>query len=130
MELLPWIEKYSVGNKEIDAQHKKIVKLINELHESMKEGRGKEKIGKVLQDLINYTSEHFAAEEKMLISVKYPGLNEQISEHKRLVQQVKEYQSNFLNGNAMMTMELNQFLKSWLVNHIMGTDMRYKDYVK
>jgi len=41
MSLAIWSEDMSVGVKEVDDQHKKMVKMINDLHDAMKNRRGK-----------------------------------------------------------------------------------------
>jgi hypothetical protein len=45
MSLIQWEEKYSVKHATIDSQHKKLVELINNLHEAMKVGKAKDKLG-------------------------------------------------------------------------------------
>jgi len=54
-----WNEKYSVGIAEIDAQHRHLVKMVNDLYEAMYAGQGREALGKILSGLIRYTQTHF-----------------------------------------------------------------------
>jgi hypothetical protein len=48
MALYDWNESYSVGVKTMDDQHKKLIGMINQLHDAMKEGKGSSEIGSVL----------------------------------------------------------------------------------
>ncbi len=41
MPLIEWSDKLSTGTRMFDEQHKKLVAMINELHNAMKYGRGK-----------------------------------------------------------------------------------------
>ncbi len=41
MPIIQWNQVFSVNIKQIDAQHMKLVELVNLLHDSMKEGKGK-----------------------------------------------------------------------------------------
>ncbi len=59
MALFNWSEEYSVNVNGLDNQHKKLVDLINELHSAMKEGKSKEVLGKIIEELISYTKFHF-----------------------------------------------------------------------
>lgn len=129
MPLINWNMKYSVGNNLIDSQHQKLVSLINELHDAMKEARGKEVVGKILSETINYTYEHFRDEEKLMENAKFPGLPLHKIEHKKLTDQVTAFYESYKNQNALVTIELMQFLKGWLINHIEGMDMKYKGSV-
>ena len=60
MDFVVWNEKYSVKISTIDEQHKKLVAIINELYNSMKNGKSKEQLGKTLTDLVEYTKYHFS----------------------------------------------------------------------
>jgi hemerythrin len=55
MALITWSDEYQLGIKEIDAQHQKLVAMINTLHNAMKEGRGKDVIQPILNELLAYT---------------------------------------------------------------------------
>ena len=126
MEIIQWNETLSVSNSLIDSQHKRLVSLINELHTAMKEGRGKEVLQKILDDLITYTKEHFATEEKMMQKANFPFYNQHKLEHDNLTKKAVELQSSYRSGNAPLTLDVMTFLKNWLVNHIMGSDKKYQ----
>ena len=64
MPLIQWDDSLRVNIAEIDAQHRKLVGMINELNEAMRMGKGKEILGKTVQGLIEYTQTHFQTEEK------------------------------------------------------------------
>ena len=64
MALFVWSDKYSVNIKEIDSQHKKLVDLLNSLHDSMKVGRGSEVLGKTLTELKFNTWEYTLPQKK------------------------------------------------------------------
>ena len=63
MALIAWNDSYSVKVKQMDEQHKKLVEMINQLHDAMKVGQGKQVVGDVLNALVSYTKTHFASEE-------------------------------------------------------------------
>ncbi len=42
MALIDWDKSLSVNVEEIDQQHKKLIAMINELNEAMRNGKGKE----------------------------------------------------------------------------------------
>jgi len=54
-----WDEKYSVNVDEIDEQHKKLVDLIKQLHDSLEDGSASETVGEVLNEMAEYTEYHF-----------------------------------------------------------------------
>jgi hemerythrin len=128
MALMEWSPVFSVKVKKFDEQHKKLLDLVNQLHEAMKAGEGNTMLGMVLQSLISYTSTHFADEEKMMQANAYPEYARHKAEHENLVKRVLELQQQFQAGNAMLTMNVLSFLKEWLVKHIQGEDKKYGVY--
>jgi hypothetical protein len=51
-EIFPWQDAYSVGIPEIDAQHKQLIRLINDLHAAMLQGKGAAALDRVLSELV------------------------------------------------------------------------------
>ena len=125
MALINWDDSFSVKVVEIDDQHKKLVQFINDLNDAMKQGKGKEIIGKVLDELINYTAVHFKTEEKYFDQFNYPETITHKLEHSNLVKKVVEFRTEFQNGRQSMTIDVLNFLVSWLKNHILVEDMKY-----
>lgn len=129
MALIEWSEHYSVKVKNIDNQHKKLVGLINELHSAMREAHGKDVLGKILNDLTDYTVFHFSTEEKLMKDNGYPGYIAHKSEHDKLTKQVTELKDNLESGKSVISQEVLFFLKDWLLNHIAVTDKKYSSFL-
>ncbi len=129
MALVTWSEGLSVSVQEMDKQHQELIRLINQLHEAMKNGKGKDEIGKVLTGLIRYTKIHFAAEEKLMQEAHYPGYQQQKSAHEALVKQVLDLQTRFNANETLKPAEVITFLSNWLVNHIKGEDKKYAPFL-
>jgi hemerythrin len=91
MPLLTWNESYSVNVRELDTQHKKLIDLINDLHDGMKQGKGKEISGKVLNELVTYTGFHFKSEEKLFEKHGFPDTTKHKRQHDELVDQVMTF---------------------------------------
>lgn len=68
MSLITWSDSYSVKNMQMDDQHRKLVDLINDLHGAMKLGQGRQKLGTILDALVDYTRTHFRSEELLMKS--------------------------------------------------------------
>ena len=52
MALMTWSDQLSVNIKQVDNQHMKLVELLNNFHEAMKVGKGKEAMGKTFSELL------------------------------------------------------------------------------
>ncbi len=122
MALFAWSDDLSVGNQFIDADHKKLIQLINDFHNAMEQGRGNDVIGKVLNNLIIYTKEHFQREQTEMQRIQYPKYLAHKLEHEKLIKDVLELQQSFAKGTNMLSLKVSKFLRDWLVNHILQTD--------
>jgi hemerythrin-like metal-binding protein len=128
MAFFNWSESLSVGVKASDDDHKKLVDMLNRLHEGMKSRQGKEVVGKVLDELVRYTKFHFAREEEFFAKTGYPA-TEHKRQHADLVKQAEELQSRYKSGESALSIETLDFLKDWLVIHIQGSDKKYMDHL-
>ncbi len=129
MPLLTWNDNYSVNIKQFDDQHKKLIDLINQLHDAMKIGKGGLILSQVLKALITYTGSHFADEERLMKLHNYPNYEEHQKEHNLLVSQVLDMQKNLLEGKIPLTQSIMNFLKEWLEKHIQGEDKKYGPFL-
>jgi len=125
MALFQWDDSLSVNVAEIDGQHQKLVAMINNLNEAMKQGKGKDVLGPIVSELVSYAGSHFATEEAYFNKFKYPAAASHKIEHVNFVKKVTEFKSGFDSGKLPLTIEVMNFLKDWLKGHILGTDKKY-----
>jgi hemerythrin len=126
MALLEWTEKMSVGIDTIDADHKKLLDLVNELHAVVRKKESPANIGRVLRDLISYTDYHFQAEEQLLRLLRFPDLDHHKSVHDSLRKRVTELEERYRDCPEKAGVKMFDFLSDWLMRHILGEDMKYK----
>lgn len=123
-----WNESFSVGVDEIDAQHRKLVEMLGNLLEEMKSGRGKAVMAKTIEEMLDYAKEHFATEDKYMKLYKYPESNSHRREHEKFVETARSFYESYLNG-SLTAIDLMNFLKNWLVEHILGSDKKLGKFV-
>lgn len=129
-DLIPWSQSLSVGLDYIDNQHKVLIKLINDLHRAMKAGKSTSTSGAILDQLIEYTETHFGNEERLFKKFKYPEYENHKKVHTSLVNQVKDLKNQFMAGDGTLSVELMEFLQSWLKDHILKVDKRYVPFLR
>ncbi len=129
MALLVWNESYSVKIKTIDDQHKKLIDMINEFYESIKSKTNNESILELLIKMKEYTVFHFNTEEAYFKQFNFEGFEYHKKEHDVFIEKVIDVERRFNDGTLVLSFELTNFLKDWLKEHIMGTDMQYVDFL-
>lgn len=130
MVFMEWTEELSVGSSNIDAQHKVLVKYINDLDDAIQSNQGEPALKKIINGLVDYTILHFDFEEHQLEKSNYPDLAAHKAEHADLKETVLGFKEQFELGNFKMGNKVLDFLKSWLVDHIMLSDKNYAEHLQ
>ncbi len=125
MALITWGEKLETGLTVIDNQHKHWVGLINQLDQAMVEGRGLEQLVETLNALLEYTHSHFRTEEVLMERHGYEDLALHRREHRVFTDQVEIYRDRLELGQNILTVQVMQYMREWLVTHVTGTDRGY-----
>jgi methyl-accepting chemotaxis protein len=129
-DLIRWDASIQMGIRVVDTQHRRLVDLINKLNRAMKLRKGRQAMTAVLTELVDYTKQHFGDEEKLMRQYDYEEIGDHEGQHKHFVAKMTDLHQQVGRGNSMVTMDLMDFLKDWLVNHIKGTDKKYQAFFK
>lgn len=129
MPLLKWKEKFSVGIAEIDAQHQRMFAIMNELNEAMASEKAKDVMEEIIARLVEYTVTHFVTEERLMDQHGFSGISGHKSEHGKFTAKIRDFQNDFNQGRVAMSIDVMHFLIEWLEQHILGTDMEYRDFL-
>lgn len=130
MELIKWNETYLTGIREIDNQHEGLVVIINELFNLMSQGKAKDSLIEIFDHLTEYTRLHFGVEETMLFKFAYPEFDNHKKDHETFIQKLEGFKKDFSSGKVTISLEVLNFLKDWLINHILKTDKKYVNHIK
>lgn len=129
MSFVTWTVDLATGFSDIDEQHQILLDRINQFYAAIQSNNFIDsKIA--LQDLIDYTIEHFTYEEKMLAEAKYHMLEPHKKIHRHFVEKMEGFQSRYVNGDIDAAQELLNLLDGWLFRHIKLNDHGYVDSVK
>lgn len=130
MALMHWSEKMSVGVPELDADHKELIRVINQLAADADITGRRGAVRQSLFSLLRYAEFHFAREEKVMTACGFPGIEEHKQEHRDFVARIRALNHNFdedPEGSAEIVNEdLLRFLQDWLNHHILIEDKAYR----
>jgi hemerythrin len=129
MAIIFWNQQLSVKIKQFDEQHKKLIDMVNRLHDSMKQGKGSAVLGPLLDELVAYTVTHFDDEERLMRQHNYSGFPQHKSEHEKLTRQALELQKQYRSNPSALSVQVMTFLKDWLSSHIQGDDKKYGPFL-
>lgn len=126
--LIPqWDDKYSINNKHIDEQHKRLFAIAKKAAELLHKQVDSSEIKAMLVELFNYMKFHFRDEEEYMASINYPHLEEHREIHQDIIFKmshlIQNIQYDFKKKLAIITRE-------WLLEHIMKDDMKIERWHK
>jgi hemerythrin len=133
IELIVWNKEYSVDVHEIDIQHREIMTLINHTinHCTGDPAEERKYFDKVINTTIQYLSNHFETEEKILCKTKYETYEEHKKEHDIFLKKVKGIREDIKEGKKKLNLfEFAVYLKEWALSHILSYDKGAEKYFK
>lgn len=135
-----WRKQMNVGHPEIDADHRYLIHLINTVELVLRFPENPEHMKLAFDELEHYAAEHFAREEKIQISWGYSHYDEHQQEHRRLLESLSLLRRMMEKAMAETSPPadalrehsgyVTDFLRKWLVDHVMKTDLKMIDLFK
>lgn len=130
MSFMPWNDEFVIGIERIDEQHRWLVDLTNALHDRLNgpDGEG-QPIGELLEQLVEYTMNHFIVEEVLFQRLGYPDEEAHKAEHDRFNRQIIDLLYRHEDGEVV-SVEALELLKAWLIHHILKVDKAYVGFFR
>lgn len=124
----PWTDNLSVGNAAIDADHKKLIVMVNGL-EAMLKARDSFALPQALEQIEQHLNSHFASEERIAKVINFPfGKNK--LEHQYVLKEFQHMKSELIAKNGIWSdgavEHYSHFLSDWITDHVLKEDMLMK----
>lgn len=123
-----WQDSYNLNCPIINEQHKGIISTINSLHYFIQKGHELTFLKPTIDLSKLYMGFHFVTEQGILVTSKYPGIEEDEALRRQLFAEFK-----LTSQNACMHRDpelLLNFLKRWWIKHITEEHNRFAPYLK
>jgi hemerythrin-like metal-binding protein len=130
MAYFEWAEDMVIDGGVIDEDHQKLVHLVNDLHTATTDGRGREVVESILNDLLAYTADHLRREESTMASVGFPHLERHKIGHDHFIGQLNALRQKFDAGSITVASQLSLVLRDWLSLHIRRSDKEVRVFLQ
>lgn len=124
MAKLGWKDTYAIGVKEVDEQHRALFDLFEQIEDALGSDAPEGVVADAMRALVVYVTDHFRDEERLMRSIDYPHREAHERLHREFVQRVVGFLRRIKAGQVITVHELGRFLHAWLVEHVLGEDMR------
>ena len=129
MPKFEWSDALSVKVQVLDEEHKGLVDLISKLQEAMAQGQARVLVPDILKELVKYTKTHFKNEESYMLKFNYPDYEQHKKYHDEFIDKVKNLIEDYQKNSLTLSIQIGNFLSSWITNHIQQVDMAYSDFM-
>jgi hemerythrin len=130
LKMIEWDDKYYACVSIIDKDHKEFIDTINKAIIVKENNDNPEGVKEVLREMTNYVLTHLKTEETYMIEFNYPEYQDHKEEHHDFAMKTIAYLDKVIKGDYQIANDILEDLKSWLVNHIQGTDKKFVDCCK
>ncbi len=128
MSVAHWSPNLSVGVEALDSDHQELIEVLNRLDAEVGRGAEHDQVAQILDELISHTEAHFRREEEIMAREDYPDAEHHTMIHQALGEEIQEFRQRFAAGMEIGP-EITEFLKRWLIGHIMESDKHLGGYL-
>jgi methyl-accepting chemotaxis protein/hemerythrin len=130
VRLFKWSKRHAVFIPEIDAEHRNIFRLADELHQAVVGSAPTDQARALLRELVAKSEDHFAREERLMRATHYPGSAWHKKRHDTVRKRVKEFAPRIEGGDGQAALLLLEFLSGWLRDHVRVADCMMAAHVR
>ncbi len=130
MNFMKWDEQYAMHIRLMDDQHKRLFDMIDQFYLALQQKETQRAMSELLKGLTDYSLYHFHAEERMMSLNNFSQYAAHKSAHEKFIITIQEFRDRFDRGKLLIPIEVAQFVKQWLSNHILMTDTHLAKFLQ
>ena len=129
-KIFSWKPTDSVDIALLDRQHQALFEIAQQLFDALSRADGLSVAEEVFTRLMDYSANHFAAEERLMEKHDYPSLKTHRAEHRAFTSKLTDFKKDFKAGNASVLSIMLPYLQSWIKDHVQRSDHQYSEFLK
>ncbi|BDG04137.1 bacteriohemerythrin [Anaeromyxobacter oryzae] len=128
IEAHAWNQKLDLGHEAMDHEHHLQIALVTALIDAIERARPW-MARRLSEQLQRYSEVHFGSEEMLMDVSRYGGLDGHASEHRALLQAMREIDGALVREEQDLALAFAVELKAGLAGHMAGADARLAEHV-
>ena len=118
------------GVAEIERQHHELVGMLNKLNEAARHDEPLERVERLIDEVIDYTRFHFAAEERLMEQSGYAEIDAHKEKHRQLVHDALKFKEKLRYiGEHEFVDWFNHWPFAKIHAHIVYADRQIEDHI-
>ncbi len=121
---IEWQEKFNTGVERMDAQHKQLIAMLNNLYDGIGADMPVANVWPLLDGFNRYADIHFDTEERLArdANVDHLFIERHIVEHESYRSRMRAFKNNLEKNDKYVAVQMMSFLSEWWVRHIQTSD--------
>ena len=125
-----WTKAYAVYLPQVDAEHRNLFRMAEELHQAVRTGSEAARISELVRPLLVAIEEHFAHEERLMRSVACPDYDWHKLQHDSMRKKMSQLIEALEGGDAEAPGRFLESLARWFKDHCSLTDRMMGSHVR
>ena len=130
MPLFKWTKAHAVFVSEMDAHHRNLFVMADELHRAILDGADTPRVLELFKSLMAAAEDHFAYEERLMRSSEYSAYQWHKQQHDTVRKRADQFLPRIESGEKEASMLLLEFLSGWLRDHTGLTDRMFGAHLR
>lgn len=122
MAYFEWQQEFESGIASVDQQHKRLISLVNKIHDAVEAGNADAEVNQTLNALVDYARFHFSDEERFMVDIPSYDSNRHQRQHQVFVDELSSLMLEYGQSGKLTGLQLASFLKGWLMDHFLKDD--------
>lgn len=145
LPFLTWTEEFAVGHESLDAEHHRLIEIINDVHAAECAEQSPSQMRPLLGTLNRMATDHFQHEDSILNRINFgllpsgvdtraflravvdAAIGEHTANHGRSLHQLNTIVRDFYAGLGSIEQDLSLDLKAWFIDHAAKHDAPLKE---
>ncbi len=130
MRLFKWTKLHAAFVPEIDAEHRNLFRLGDELQEALQTGAVPERVRPIVQSLVAGFEDHFSHEERLMRASRYTIYTWHKQQHDGARRKIRQFEEAIAQGDAAAPQQMAEYLSNWVKGHVGLADRMFGAHMR
>jgi len=130
MRPLTFTSDLKFGVAAIDAQHRRMIKIVNRLLQAVLDGNLGKAEDRLLDELVRLAALNFRTEEEWMRRCRYGRCEMHAEAHAHLLNELVKLRNGMFTRHEHLNRKVVIFVRRWLENHLVHSDRELADAIR
>ena len=130
LAFIEWSDDLAIGVEVVDNEHRELINAINDLEADVVDGQDRRHTIQLVARVARESRSHFASEETVMVSARYPGAALHAMKHQHMADQIDAFLGRYSRDTSSLNSHVLGFLRDSLALHIKSEDAIFGRWIR